>query len=128
MFEKLKIYALKKFYRFLIVKIDLVDKTKIQHYEHFKTFCSMTLGSNKGVFTFVFKEDRRHSHESDSLNFIGLSSYFVELIPPDGVVDNNDTFKGKVAVVVKLRVSSINYKALASLLLDLYIDCFTVAR
>lgn len=128
MLEQLKLYLLKKFYRLLIVKIDLVDKTKIARYDHYKTFSTLNIGSNKGLFTFVFKEDRRHTHDAIGADFIGLSSYFVELIPPEGVIDENDTFKDKIAVVVKLRISQINYKALASLLLDLYIDCFTIAH
>lgn len=128
MLERLKLYLLKKFYRLLIVKIDLVDKTKIARYDQYKTFSTLKIGSNKGIFTFVFKEDRRHSHDPTGTDFIGLSSYFVELIHPDGVVDENDTFKNKIAVVVKLRISKINYQALASLLLDLYINHFTIAR
>lgn len=127
MLEKLKLYVLKVFYRFLIVKIDLVDKVTINHYDAYKTFSTLNINTNKGSFSFIFKEDRRFvQHQDQHNNFIGLSSYFIELIPPEGVYDVNNTFKNKVVVMVKLRVNNVNYRALGNLLLDLYIDCFSI--
>lgn len=126
MFESLKIYTLKRFYRYLIVKIDLVDKVKIHRYDSHEPFCTMVLQSNKGPFEFIFREDRRAPGKLRRVEFIGLSSYFVELTHPPGVEDKEAIFKDKIAVVVKLRVNTVNYKALASLLLDLYIDHFTL--
>lgn len=121
----LMLAVLKWVYSKFIVKIEIIDKDRIPDYQVYKIFCSLDVDSNKGVFRFTFKEDRRGTYY-DTINRdrISVSSYFVELIPPEGVVDVNSVFKDKIAVVVKIKMADVNYKALSSLLLDLYIDCF----
>lgn len=125
MWRRIKQWLLKKLYRLLIVKVSFVQKTDLRHYEKFKVFCELPLHTNKGVFTFVFKEDRRKRPRVKVVALSLLSSYFVELICPYGV-DQDNVFTDKVIVVVKIRgAGELNYEALASVLLDLYIDNFT---
>ena len=126
MWRKLKIAALKWFYRLLIVKISFVDKNHLPSYDKFKVFCSMPLQTNRGQFTFVFKEDRRSRVRVNVVAPSLLSSYFVELICPETLVVDSNVFKDTVIVVVKIKTAkTINYEALAELLLDLYISRFT---
>ena len=125
MWRRIKQCLLKKLYRLLIVKVSFVQKTDLKYYERFKVFCELPLHTNKGVFTFVFKEDRRKRARVKVVVPSLLSSYFVELICPYGV-DQDNAFTDKVIVVVKIRgCSELNYEALASVLLDLYIDNFS---
>lgn len=125
MWRRIKQWLLKKLYRLLIVKVSFVQKTDLRHYEKFKVFCELPLHTNKGVFTFVFKEDRCKRSRVKVVVPSLLSSYFVEFICPYGV-DQDNVFTDKVIVVVKIRgAGELNYEALASVLLDLYIDNFT---
>lgn len=124
MWRKLWLFILKKFYRLLIVKISFVEKLKLAKYEYFKTFCTLTVSSDKGDFTFVFKEDRRRKVRNRLMPKSIMSSYFVELVPPAQLVNPSNAFKDKIAVVIKIRINAINYEALAGLLLDLYIDTY----
>ncbi len=125
MWRRIKQWLLKKLYRLLIVKVSFVQKTDLRYYEKFKVFCELPLHTNKGVFTFVFKEDRRKRPRVKVVVPSLLSSYFVELICPYGV-DRGNVFTDKVIVVVKIRgAGELNYEALASVLLDLYIDNFS---
>ena len=125
MWRRIKQYLLKKLYRLLIVKVSFVQKHDLKYYERFKVFCELPLHTNKGVFTFVFKEDRCKKARVKVVVPSLLSSYFVELICPYGV-DQDNVFTDKVIVVVKIRGwTELNYEALASVLLDLYIDTFS---
>lgn len=125
MWRRLKLFILKKFYRLLIVKISFVDKANLAKYEKFKTFCILSLQSTRGTFTFIFKEDRRSRIRGFATPQTMLSSYFVELVPPEELDNYQNVFKDKVAVVIKINFDIINYEALAGLLLDLYIDTFS---
>ena len=125
MFDRIKLFILKRLYKFLILRIELIDKSRLPKYELYKEFCTMYIDSNKGVFVFVFKRDRRNKDRVDySNNLLKTTNYFVELLPPPGLKFKNDDLQNKVVMVVKLGISSISHKALASLMLDLYIDCF----
>ena len=125
MWRRIKQYLLKKIYRLLIVRVSFVHKSDLRYYERLKVFCQLPLYTNKGIFTFVFKEDRRKRPRVKVAAPSLLSSYFVELICPYGV-DQDNVFTNKVIVVVKMRgYGELNYEALASVLLDLYIDNFS---
>lgn len=124
MWRRFKQLIIKKLYRVLIIKVSFVQKQDLKHYEKFKVFCELPMHTNKGKFTFVFKEDRRKRPRVTVAVPSLLSSYFVELICPEGV-DQDNVFTDKVVVVVKIRGwFELNYEALASVLLDLYIDKF----
>lgn len=126
MLDKLKIYFFKKLYKLLIIKTSFVDSPDLQTYKKFKIFCTLPLCTNKGIFTFIFKEDRRSRIRTKAVSPLVLSSYFVELKCPEGLMIDNNIFTDKVIVVVKIRTfMKLNYEALASLLLDLYIEKFT---
>lgn len=109
----------------MIVKITFVDKTQLAHYDKFKTFCTLSLQSNKGDFTFIFKEDRRSKVRENAIPQAMPCSYFVELVSPDELDNSYNIFKDKIAVVIKIKLTKVNYEALASVLLDLYIDTFS---
>lgn len=120
----LKKLILKKVYRFLVVKTQVIDKTGLYHYQRYPTFATINLQSNKGVFTFVFKEDRRKRVRGKDLGSLRLTSYFVELEAPPSLAGINNPLQGKVIVVFKIGIHEVNYAALGELLLDLYVDCF----
>lgn len=125
MWRRFKQLIIKKLYRTLIIKVSFVQKQDFKHYEKFKVFCELPMHTNKGEFNFVFKEDRRKRPRVTVVMPSLLSTYFVELICPEGV-DQDNVFTDKVIAVVKIRGwFELNYEALASVLLDLYIDTFT---
>lgn len=122
--EKLKKRALKRLYKFLVVKVDILDKLQLHHYNKYPTFAVTNIQTNKGVFTFVFKEDRRKRVREKDLSNFGVMSYFVELIAPPELANPDNPLHDKVIVVIKVSVNATNYEVLAELLLDLYLDYF----
>lgn len=125
MWGRFKLFILKNLYRLLIIKISFVDKHNLLYYDKFRTFCQLSVASNKGDFIFIFKEDRRRYVRERAVPKILSSSYFVELVSPTELDNGHNVFKDKVAVVIKIRIGVVNYEALAKLLLDLYIDTFS---
>lgn len=122
--QHLKKLFLKKLYRLLVVKTHVIDKDKLYHYSRYPTFAHVKLQSNKGEFTFVFKEDRRKRVREKDLRSLSLTSYFVELEAPPVLADHTNPLHQKVIVVIKIGISTVNYEALGELLLDLYLDHF----
>ncbi|MDD2819176.1 MAG: hypothetical protein PHN51_10355 [Candidatus Nanopelagicales bacterium] len=122
--ERLKKRALKRLHKFLVAKVDILDKLQLHHYKNYPTFAVTDIGTNKGVFTFVFKEDRRKRVREKDLSNFGVTSYFVELIAPPELANPTNPLHDKVIVVIKVSVGATNYEVLAELLLDLYLDYF----
>lgn len=122
MWKRVKLRILKAIYRCLIVNVTFMDKASLPLYYRVKEFCTLELPSNKGVFTFVFKEDRRSLFKKGNKRRFLLSSYFVELILPEALKDNPTKLANQVAIIVKFKCLSINYEALAHILLDKYIS------
>lgn len=123
--KKLWIWFLTHVYKLLIVRIQTLDKTKIVYYDRLRTLGVVIIDSNKGPFTFTFREDRRaHLREKQGVIF-SISSYFVELQCPSSVNEDN-IFHQKAILVVKLKIRKTNYDALGKVLLHSYLDALKV--
>lgn len=125
MLETIKLFFLKNLYRFLVVKVFTVDREMLPSYHKFHTFCDLGVDTNIGRFYFSFKEDRRMNVRSKSLFRHSLFSYLVEMTGEPLKQLESNPLKDKVIVVIVFRFGQPNYKALAQLLLDLYIHHFS---
>ena len=121
MLTKIKNYFLTLLYRALIQRTIVLDKSNVSKYEKLNTFCTMGVQTDRGEFTFYFKEDRRKSRRaSDRPPYI--TNYVIELGIPDGLVGTDKTIDNKVVIVVKVILFKINYEVLTKLLTDIYLD------
>lgn len=118
---KLTKVILKYFYRLLIFKIIVIDRSNFVSYDKLKTFCEYELMSNMGPMRFIFKEDRRRKRRKLD-NLLLLNSFLVELKVPDELVIKRQEINDKVIIVIKLILFKINYEILSEVLLDLYVD------
>ena len=124
MWKWLKLYFLRKLYRILVVKVYTIDRSVLNSYVKFNTFCDLSFQTNLGEFHFSFKEDRR-SKIRDAVHFKHMvCSYLVELNPPETFNNTTNPLFNKVIVVIMIHAKRVNYEALAKVLLDLYIDQF----
>lgn len=124
MFNRFWVWLLTHIYKLLIVRVQTLDKDKIRGYERLKTLGVVEVKSVQGPFTFIFKEDRRSQiREKQGLVF-RITSYFVELECPEGLVETDNIFHRKAILVVKLKVKRTNYDALGKTLLETYISQF----
>lgn len=111
-------------YKFLIIRVQTLNKDKITGYEKLKTFSTASVDSNLGPFVFSFKEDRRSVPREKGRLMMQVASYFAELKCPEGVKDQDNIFHQKVILVVTLRVAKVNYEALGRTLLHTYLSSF----
>ena len=124
MFNRFRVWLLTHIYKLLIVRVQTLDKDKIRGYDRLKTLGVVEVKSDQGPFTFIFKEDRRSQiRERQGLVF-RITSYFVELECPEGLVETDNIFHRKAILVVKLKVKRTNYDALGKTLLETYISQF----
>lgn len=124
MFNRFWVWLLTHIYKLLIVRVQTLDKDKIRGYDRLKTLGVVEVKSVQGPFTFIFKEDRRSQiREKQGLVF-RITSYFVELECPEGLVETDNIFHRKAILVVKLKVKRTNYDALGKTLLETYISQF----
>jgi len=121
MFKKIKYYILKRIYKLLIFRIVLLDKTSVKHYDVLETFCEIDLKTDKGIFKFQFKKDRRKRRNSRE-KIPSINTYLIELIVPETIVPKTDLLKNKIVVVVKVALFNVDYKILTELLMDLYLN------
>ena len=103
-----------------MVKVSIVNRETFPNYYRFKTFCGLDIPTNKGIFTFVFKEDIRAKVRTRFISTRLLTSYFVELVIPDESTQSRQTLKHKVVLIVCISIGKPNYHALANVLLDRY--------
>ena len=118
---KLTKVILKLFYKLLIFKVIVIDRSNFVTYDKLKTFCEYELMSNMGPMRFIFKEDRRKKRRKLD-NLLLLNSFLVELKVPDELVIKRQEISDKVIIVIKLILFKINYEILSEVLLDLYAD------
>lgn len=118
---KLTKVILKFFYKLLIFKVIVIDRSNFVSYDKLKTFCEYELMSNMGPMRFIFKEDRRRKRRKLD-NLLLLNSFLVELKVPDELVIKRQEINDKVIIVIKLILFKINYEILSEVLLDLYVD------
>lgn len=121
MYSAVRAYLLKKLYKCLIFKTIVVDKTDLRHYSSMKEFCSIDVHATKGVFTFIFKEDRRKK-PSPTAGFPYINNYIIELTVPEGLAEVNNTLREKIVIVVKVMLYKVDYEILTQVLADVYLD------
>lgn len=121
MFKAIGDYLLKKAYKFLIFKTVVLDKENACAYKRTIPFCEVSIDTDKGPFTFVFKEDRRKRARA-KLGVFYLNNFVVELIVPDGIISLNHIIENKVVIIVKIMLFKVDYKLLTEVLTDIYLD------
>lgn len=116
------INILKFIYKNLIIRVVILDKNNFAHYDKLRVFSVIEINTNRGPIKFIFKEDRRNSKVKNSWPFI--KTFVVEIEIDDGIEVKHDFIKDKIVIVTKVVVIGINYKVLAHVLFDIYIDTF----
>lgn len=104
----------------MIFKTIVIDKANVHHYEKLKEFCKVDMKTDKGTFTFIFKEDRRVN--SRILKFPHITNYIIELTVPDGLNEVTTTLRKKIVIVVSVMFHHVNYTLLTEVLADMYLD------
>lgn len=120
MLTTIKNYFLKKIYKCLIFRTIVIDKANVRHYEALKEFCRVDMNTDKGTFTFIFKEDRRVN--SRITMFPHITNYIIELTVPEGLSEVTSTLRKKIVIVVKVMLHNVNYTLLTEVLADMYLD------
>ena len=120
MLTTIKNYFLKKIYKCLIFRTIVIDKANVRHYEALKEFCRVDMNTDKGTFTFIFKEDRRVN--SRIVTFPRITNYIIELTVPEGLSEVTNTIQKKIVIVVKVMIHSVDYTLLTEVLTDMYLD------
>lgn len=115
MFKKLKKKILKIIYRLLIVQVVLVNKKDIVDILKLRSFSELNINTNKGVFSFKFKEDRRIRIEN-------IKKFFVEIDVPDDVNANLKDLNNKIMIFVKVVLITVDYKIISEVLYEVYLD------
>ena len=128
LWTRLRKWTLLQLYSVLVIKTYLLEKSKFPPYTFYNTFCEVTLPTNKGVFRFNFKEDRRQARESGYFPFLDVSSYLVELISPAPYDTEDNALNSRLIIVIKVNLRKIDYEVLSRLLLDLYMDALTAPK
>lgn len=120
MFNAFKVFILKKFYRLLIFKTIVLDKKGASRYTKIDPFCSVEVNTDKGPFTFVFKEDKRKRRRDNY--FFNINNFIIELNVPNGIVSFNKVIENKIVIVIKVMLFKPDYNVLTQVLTDLYLD------
>lgn len=121
MFKYLKNVFLKRLYKLLIFRTIVLDKSSMSRYNNLRTFSELEVKTNKGTFTFIFKEDRRKTRLK-KFNLLDIHSFLIELIVPTQIVSINKIIENHILVVVKVMIFKIDYKVLSEVLIDIYLD------
>ena len=98
----------------------MIDKTNVRRYDELKEFCRVDMNTDKGTFTFIFKEDRRVN--SRVAKFPHITNYIIELTVPEGLSEVTSTLRKKIVIVVKVMLHNVNYTLLTEVLADMYLD------
>ena len=114
-------YFLKRLYKFLIFKTIVLNKDSVVAYKRMEAFCSVSIDTDRGPFTFVFREDRRRSRRA-RLGFLYINNFVVELSVPDGIISINHIIENKLVMIVKIMLFKVDYKLLTEVLTDIYLD------
>jgi len=121
MLQALKNYLLKRIYKFLIFKTVVLDKDTVSAYSKMVAFCSVDIETDKGPFTFVFKEDRRRRKRA-IFGIFYINNYVIELNVPQGIASIDKVIENKIVIVVKIMLFKVDYNLLTEVLTDLYLD------
>lgn len=121
MLEQIRSKLLKRLYKFLIFKTIVLGKDSVSAYRRMEAFCSVDIDTDKGPFTFIFREDRR-KRPRPRLGIFYLNNFIVELTVPDGILSINHIIENKLVMVVKIMMFKVDYKLLTEVLTDIYLD------
>lgn len=121
MFKKLCDFLEKRLYKFLIFKTIVLNKDSVIAYKRMEAFCSVSIDTDRGSFTFVFREDRRRAKRA-KLGFLYINNFVVELTVPDGIISINHIIENKLVMIVKIMLFKVDYKLLTEVLTDIYLD------
>lgn len=121
MLEQIRSKLLKRLYKFLIFKTIVLNKDSVLAYKRMEAFCSVDIDTDKGPFTFIFREDRRKRRRTN-LGIFYLNNFVVELTVPEGILSINHIIENKLVMVVKIMMFKVDYKLLTEVLTDIYLD------
>lgn len=121
MFANFRKWLHKKIYKSLIYKTIVLDKNSIPYYEKLETFCALEVNTDKGIFKFLFKKDRRKNKRKEN-EIPAITNYIIELIVPDELLTQQTPIKDKIVIVVKVMLFKPDYEILTELLTDTYLD------
>ena len=121
MFKEIRKWLHKKIYKLLIYRTIVLDRHSVAHYDRLETFCSIDMQTDKGIFKFLFKKDRRKKTRYQE-TVPSINNYVIELVVPDGLIPYDEAIKNKLVVVVKVMLFKVDYEILTELLADLYLD------
>ena len=114
-------YLLKKLYKFLIFRTIVLSRENACAYRKMIPFCEVSIDTDNGPFTFIFKEDRRKKHRA-KFGVLYLNNYVVELTVPEGLVSLDHIIENKVVIVVKIMLFKVDYQLFTEVLTDIYLD------
>lgn len=120
-YGKLRKWLHRSIYSFLIYKTIVLDKQSVRSYAKSSVFCTIDVNTDKGVFKFIFKRDRRIKRRNENM-FPNITNYIVELEIPENLIPYDETIKNKIVVVVKIALFKPDYNVLTELLVDIYLD------
>lgn len=121
MYQAIRAYLLKRLYKFLIFKTVVLNKDNACAYRKTIPFCEVSIDTDKGPFTFVFKEDRRKKARA-KFGIFYINNFVVELTVPDGLISINHIIENKVVIIVKIMLFKVDYTLLTEVLTDAYLD------
>lgn len=121
MLQAIRAYLLKRLYKFLIFKTVVLNKDNACAYRKTIPFCEVSIDTDKGPFTFVFKEDRRKKARA-KFGIFYINNFVVELTVPDGLISINHIIENKVVIIVKIMLFKVDYTLLTEVLTDAYLD------
>lgn len=121
MFSRLRSFFLRLLYKALIYKTIVLDKTSLYNYDKLITFCALDIETDKGKFTFLFKQDRR-KNSRNRYNFLSVANFIIELVIPENLLPVEDTVKEKIVIVVKIMLFKVDYEIFTRVLTDTYLD------
>ncbi len=122
MFNSLKTFFLKTIYRFLIIKIFILPKYRLNHYNNIPPTLTLNVKTTHGVFIFNYKEDQRKSGSRN--NDLFFNTFMISLSVPENMVLAIPELANTVIVAVKLKLVKVNHIVLAEILTDIYLDRF----
>lgn len=121
MYQAIREYLLKRLYKFMIFKTVVLNKDSACAYRKSIPFCEVSIDTDKGPFTFVFKEDRR-KRTRRQFGIFYINNFVVELTVPDGLMSFNHIIENKVVIIVKIMLFKVDYTLLTQVLTDAYLD------
>lgn len=107
-------------YRFLVVDVVVLTSERCAAYDEVEPFCFLEVESNQGTFVFNLKEDVR-SRERREEHSVKVTSYIIEMIPPEHLEPDDEELGRKSVLVIKAMLFKLNRQVLVDVLVDIYL-------